>query len=136
THYRELMDYWAMISTPGSGSGSAAGGIPGESDDFLDNLLKMVQTVIPLLTMVMAVKRLNIQAMPDGVVQHFRSMNVDRHSSKPALPELIKAHIKNLEEDANSLLDDIKILIQSADPTAGIYSLEPFNWEGLKYFRT
>lgn len=108
----------------------------GEGDQFISDLLGLVQRVIPLYAMVLAVKRLNLQVMPDGVVQHFKSMVTSRGASQPALPELVNAHVKNLEKDANYMLDDIKILIQSMDPEAGKFLLQPNNDEGRKYFRT
>lgn len=105
-------------------------------ETFYDQLLLQVQKVIPLLTMVMAVKRLSIQAMPYGVVQHFKSAIQSRNASQAPLPELIKAHAESLQKDAGDLMDDIKILIQSADPEAGIYPLLPTNVVTNKYFRT
>ena len=136
TYYQQLLNYHQAVTAEGSGSGSSGGGIPGEDDAFLSELLLLVQKVIPLLTMVMAVRRLNLQAMPDGVVQHFKSMQAARGSSQPALQEVVNAYISSLEKDANYLLDDIKILIQSADPEAGEYPLAAKNRDCYKYFRT
>src|SRR5690606_29296426 len=136
TYYQQLLNYHQAVIAEGSGSGSIGGGIPGEDDAFLSELLLLVQKVIPLLTMVMAVRRLNLQAMPDGVVQHFKSMQAARGSSQPALQEVVNAYIASLEKDANYLLDDIKILIQSADPEAGEYALAAKNRDCYKYFRT
>ena len=136
--YTPLLERWTSLPIE-SGSGSGGGGVPSQDEvqeALYDQLTLLVQKVIPLFTMAMAVKRLSLQAMPDGVVQHFKSAFNSRNASQAALPELITAHVKNLEEDAGYLLDDIKILIQSADPEAGNYQLLPENDPTNKYFRT
>jgi hypothetical protein len=137
-HYAPLLERWTG-SPPTSGSDSGGGGIPSqdsELDDFYDQLLLLVQKVQPLMAMVIGVKRLNLQVMPDGVVQHFKSMGLSRSASQPAGRELINMHIANLEKDIVNHLDDIKVLIQSNDPEAAAYKLLPKNEETQKYLRT
>lgn len=137
-HYTPLLERWTSSQLE-SGSTSGGGGIPEENlalEAFYEDLLLQVQKVIPLLVMVMAVKRLSLQLMPDGVVQHFRSATAARNASQPALPELMNAHAESLQKEALYILDDIKKLIQSANPEAGVYQLLPVNKETNKYFRT
>ncbi len=138
THYTPLLQRWTSGETE-SGSGSAGGGIPSldeEQEEFYDSLLRYVQTVQPLLAMVIAVKRLSVQVMPEGVVQHFRSMVQSRNASQIPLKDILDLHIKNLNDDARELLDDIKVFIRSADPDAGVYTVLPENKEENKFFRT
>lgn len=139
SHYTPLLQRWTSSQIESGSASGSGGGIPAEDEElevFYDQLLLQVQKVIPLLTMVMAVKRLSIQAMPYGVVQHFKSAIQSRNASQAPLPELIKAHAESLQKDSGYLMDDIKILIQSADPEAGIYPLLPANNVTNKYFRT
>ncbi len=138
THYTPLLQRWTSGETE-SGSGSAGGGIPSldeEQEEFYDSLLRYVQTVQPLLAMVIAVKRLSVQVMPEGVVQHFRSMVQSRNASQIPLKDILDIHIKNLNDDARELLDDIKVFIRSADPDAGVFTVLPENKEENKFFRT
>lgn len=138
THYTPLLQRWT-IGNPESGSGSAIGGIPSanaEQDEFYDTLLSYVQAVQPLLTMVIAVKRLSLQVMPEGVVQHFKSMVQSRTASQIPLADVVKLHSDNLDKDAKAILDDIKVFIRSADPEAGVYKILPENSETNKFLRT
>lgn len=134
--YQELLDYHiGLVSS--EGSSSAGGGIPPAPETaLLDQLLPLVQKTIPLLTMAMAVKRLSLQVLPEGVVQQYKSETQARSSSSPALKDIIEWHVKKLKDDANDHLNDIKIILQSADPLANTYRLVPENVETNKFFRT
>lgn len=134
--YQPLLQYWQSISAAGSGSGSASGGIPGESDPLFTELLPLVQKAIPMLVMSVAVKRLTLQVLPDGVVQQFRSMFQSRQSSQAPTLDMIREYSKLLASDANYLLQDVKELLQSADPEAGKFTLSPTNDDANKFFRT
>ncbi|MFY0628576.1 MAG: hypothetical protein JXR07_19925 [Reichenbachiella sp.] len=140
TDFTPLLAYWQNFNTvEGSGSGSGPGsGLPAEpeTNDYYENLLEMVQKVIPLLTMVIATKRLALAVMPDGVVQNFKSMFQARSSSQAALPEVVKLHTAALQEEALDALDDIKRVILAADPEALDYQFLPENDEENKFFRT
>ncbi|MEQ8548736.1 MAG: hypothetical protein RIC03_12540 [Cyclobacteriaceae bacterium] len=133
--YAPLLEYWMNFNQL-EGS-SSNGGLPGdESSPELDELLEMVQLVMPLLTMVIAVKRLALQVLPEGVVQNFKSMGEARSASQPALQEIIKIHCEILNEDAKYTLDDIKVHLHAADPEALEYQLLPENSAENKFFRT
>jgi hypothetical protein len=132
--YTELLAYH-LEGTVGSGSGSS--GIPSaDGDPDLAELLDLVQKAIPLLVMVMAVKRLSLQVLPEGVVQQFKSNMQSRAASAAALPEVISWHAKRLQEDAGEVLDDVRSWLQRADPESGTYPLLPENEETNKFFRT
>jgi len=136
--YADLLSYYqSEMPAEGSSSGSSGGGIPGpENEELLQQILPLVQSVIPLLTMAMAVKRLSLQVLPEGVVQQFKSMLQSRNASTAAAPELVKMYSQELTKDANYLLDDIKLILLSADPEANEYRLQPKNDEANKFFRT
>lgn len=135
SQYDLLLASWKYQEEAGSGSGSANGGIPA-AEEPIEGLLEMVQQVIPLFVMIMAVKRLSLQALPDSVVQQYKSDRSARSASAPAMKDIIEYHVTRLKYDADIILDDIKKLIQSADPEAGKYQLLPENDEKNKYFRT
>ena len=86
--------------------------------------------------MAMAVKRLSLQVLPEGVVQQYKSETQARSSSSPALKDIIEWHVKKLKDDANDHLNDIKIILQAEDPLANTYRLMPENVETNKFFRT
>jgi len=141
--YSKLLAYWKTFADTDnpedqSSSASASAGLPAEAelDEYYEGLLHDVQKVVPLLTMVLAVKRLSLQVLPDGVVQKFQSEFQAIHSSKPALVEVIRMHCEALTEDAEDALDDIKGMIQANDPEATDYQLLPTNDESNKFFRT
>lgn len=135
--YQELLDYYISLVASAEGSGSAGGGIPPAPEAaLLEQLLPLVQKTIPLLTMAMAVKRLSLQVLPEGVVQQYKSDRGARSASAPALKDIIEWHVKKLKDDANDHLNDIKIILQSADPLANTYRLVPENVETNKFFRT
>lgn len=134
--YQELLDYYMNLEADedGSGSGSANGGIP--ADLLMEQLLPLVQKTIPLLVMVMAVKRLALQVLPDSVVQQFKSERGARAAGTPALKDIIDWHVKKLSADADYHLNDIKIILQAENPEANVYQLLPENKETNKFFRT
>ncbi|MEO9474141.1 MAG: hypothetical protein ABJG41_01360 [Cyclobacteriaceae bacterium] len=143
--YAPLLAYWQTFAdtdnpeaAEGSGVGSGAGsGIEGDAqiDETKQEILEAVQRCIPLLVMIVAVKRLNLQVLPEGVVQTFKSMLQTSSSSQAALLQVIKEWRDMMTEDANTALDDIKLLIQASDPDANTYTLAPTNNEDEKFFQ-
>jgi hypothetical protein len=134
--YEPLLAYWKGLGIQDSGSGSAGGGIPSESNETFDELLPMIQRVIPLYVMQMASKRLSIQMMPDGVVQHFKSMFQGRDATTMPPEEMIRRYGVLMEGEATYILDDIKRIIQDLSPDTRDYLLIPENKVENKYFRT
>lgn len=138
--YAPLLAYWQSFAdteypvSEGSGSGSGLPGIP-EVNETYEELVTLVQRVVPLLVMVLAVKRLNVQVLPDGVVQTFKSMLQTRNASQAVTLDLVRAYCKELEEDAGYALDDIRRLLNASDPEALNYPLQPKNCETNKFFR-
>ncbi|MEX2566637.1 MAG: hypothetical protein WD431_11890, partial [Cyclobacteriaceae bacterium] len=134
TKYAELLNYHINGNT---GSGSGSSGIPSaDGDPDMEELLGLVQKAIPLLVMVMAVKRLSLQVLPEGVVQQFKSSTQSRGASEGALMEVITWQAKRLQDDAAEVLDDVRLWLQRADPESGTYQLLPENKEENKFFRT
>lgn len=144
TYYKNLVSYWLehtqIVTGSGSwdGSGSWGSGLPGypEQNEFYDDLLAFVQKVIPLFTMVIAVKRLSLQVLPTGVVQQVKSMMQTANSSQAPVMDIIKLFAHNIQLEADHQLDDIKLILQAADPEANNYRLIPKNCETNKFFRT
>tara|TARA_R110002020_G_scaffold475112_1_gene708629 strand:+ start:19422 stop:20444 length:1023 start_codon:yes stop_codon:yes gene_type:complete len=133
--YEPLLAYW---KSEGLGS-STEGGLPSmdeELNEFYDSLILQLQKIIPMKVMVLASKRLSIQFLPDSVVQHFKSMLPSRGATAVPLDEVIRRYQVMMEGDISVMLDDMKKLIQSANPEAGIYPLLPENSECNKYMRT
>lgn len=134
--YEPLLAYWKELNVD-PGSGSAGGGIPDEADNSLyEEILPLVQKVIPLMVMKIAASRLNIQVMPDGVVQTFKSMFQGRTASTMPLDEVVRRYKVMMEGEITYLMDDIKRIIQEENPDTRDYLLIPENKQENKYFRT
>ena len=92
---------------------------------------------IPLLTMEMAVKRLSLQVLPEGVVQNYLSSSADRKASQAATLDHIKEVSRMFEHDGNEALDDLKELLLPEDDTESVITdFIPDNSENRKHFRT
>lgn len=109
---------------------------PSDADDHLEILLSLVKNAIPLQVMVLALKRFPVQVLPEGVVQHFRSISQSRTASQPASAEILRIFTSDLEKDAAAALDKIKRELKSLDPEASKYSYLPKNDPCNIYFRT
>ena len=134
--YDALLTYWTNFQTIDAGSSAMSSGLPGgESSDYYDELIALIQTVIPLFTMTIAVKRLSLSVLPYGVVQQFQSQFQSRQSSQVPQSKAIEAYCQPLLSEVQYALDDIKKIIQSSDPEAGEYQFLPTNDENNKYFR-
>lgn len=134
-HYEPLLAYWKGAAD--QGSSSAGAGIPSETDSELyDQIISYVQKIIPLEVMILASKRLSIQHMPFGVVQHFKSMFQGRDSASIPFDEVIRRYTAQVSSDSGYLKDDLKQLIQNANPDARNYKLLPTQDVTKKYLRT
>lgn len=140
--YEELLYALSLSDVPQSGGDVTLSGVEGSSpgididvDDALLELLSLVRAAIPLLTMVVAVKRLSLQVLPEGVVQQFKSMMQTRSASQAVLPEVVKIFLRDLQADADKALDDIKKYLKSQEPVEE-YVLIPENDPDSKVFRT
>lgn len=132
--YEALMAYHIALGTAGSsGSGSS---IPGNGTEDLEELHMLVRKAIPLLVMSMAVRRLSVQVLPEGVQQQFKSGLQARGASTAALREMVEWQSRQLNQDAEDALDEVRKLLQRADPESSEYQLLPNNKEENKFFRT
>lgn len=127
--YLQLLEVFQSIPNQ-SGSSPL---VISESDE---TLLTLIQQAIPLLTMAMAVKRLSIKILPEGVVQQFKSMLVGRSASQPALADVIKIYADQMSADAQFALNELKKEINKTNTAAQQYQLTANNSENNKYFRT
>lgn len=133
--YAPLLEYWQTQML--SGSSSTGSGIPSADDtELYDKILALVQKIIPLEVMILAAKRLSLQTMPYGVVQHFKSMFQGRDSASVPLEEVIRRYTVQLSGDSSYIMDDLKQLLQDSDPASRAYRLLPENDECKKFFST
>jgi hypothetical protein len=83
--------------------------------------------------MALAVKRLTIKVMPEGVVQNYRNYAQDLTSSNVAEMSAIKWYMLHLEKDADKALDDLRKFRSKSSVEA---PLLPKNDPKNKYVRT
>jgi len=104
----------------------------------IDNsaVLALIRECVPLMVMAVAVRRLAINVLPEGVVQQFRSMMQTAKASQAATPELIRQFTLKMDVAAEKAFDELKKHIKSSDPTVGVYPLIPDNPPCQKVFRT
>jgi len=134
--YSEQLVAWQQsnLEVEGSaGSGSGGGGLPGALDM---EIIERIHSCMPLLVMILAVKRKSIQALPAGVVQQFSSMITSKNASQAAPEEVKKAWIMSMQKDASEALDELKNYVAelTADPIERI--IIPKNSSDNGFFRT
>jgi hypothetical protein len=99
----------------------------------LEGQLSYIQEALSLHTMALAVKRLTIKVMPEGVVQNYRNYAQDLTSSNVAEMSAIKWYMLHLEKDADKALDDLRKFRSKSSVEA---PLLPKNDPKNKYVRT
>lgn len=117
--YSEQLAAWQLYNPEleaAEGSGSAGGGLP-EAIDL--ELIAKIQQCVPLLAMVIAVKRLSLQVLPEGVVQQFSSMVQTTKASQPSMDAVREAWITSMMKDANQDLNELKryVTAPTEEPT-------------------
>lgn len=101
-----------------------------------ETLLSLVQSAIPLLTMVVATKRLTVQVMPEGVVQGYKSFMQGYNATNIAPVPSIKYYIMHLEREAEEALDEIRKYRYENSPEYNPETLLPENNSSRKFART
>lgn len=99
----------------------------------MDGQLSYIQEALSLHTMALAVKRLTIKVMPEGVVQNYRNYAQDLTSSNVAEMSAIKWYMLHLQRDADKALDDLRKFRSKTTIEA---PLLPKNDPKNKYVRT
>jgi len=127
--YEELLEYVKRdISQDSESSPSTV--------EELEDLLALIRQAMPLLAMVIAVKRLAIQILPEGVVQQFKSLNTSVNASQPVLADMIALFTRQLQNDGEIALDNVMKFLRTENPDYDEYPLIPANPFTNKIFRT
>lgn len=109
-----------------------ASGVPADKEE----LLSFVQQALVLHTIARMVRRLNIQILPEGVMQAFKSYNQTANASQVPLPEALRLYSLHLERDADLALDEIRKLRYKDDDEHNPTRLIPKNDPCRKFART
>ncbi|MGJ1228842.1 DUF6712 family protein [Sphingobacterium siyangense] len=103
------------------------------TSNILDGELPYIQSALALHTMALAVKRLTIKVMPEGVVQNYRNYAQDLTSSAVAQQPAIEWYIRYLKRDGDKALDDLRKFRSKSTVVAPII---PKNNPNNKFART
>ncbi len=101
-----------------------------------ETLLALTQQALALLTMAKALKRLSVQVMPEGVVQHLTSERHTVKASKIPTTEDLRKYALYLERDASEALDEIRKHRYENQPDYNPVNLVPDNDPRRKFART
>lgn len=104
------------------------------SDELSDTdkeLLEYVYPPIPLIAMSLAIRRMPIGIIPQGVVRNFSAASQTLNASNPASLDEISRISANLLADGLSLINDMK---KENNSTSQIYPVMPNNDPRNKYF--
>ena len=127
--YEELLEYVKRDTSQDSESSPSI-------EEELEDLLALIRQAMPLLAMVIAVKRLAIQVLPEGVVQQFKSLNTSVNASQPVLADMIALFTRQLQNDGEIALNNVMKFLRTETPDLYDYPLIPGNPSTNKIFRT
>jgi len=103
-------------------------------------LTEKIQLAIAPLTMSLAVRRLSLQVIPEGVIQNYISEQLTTKAKSAAPLDLINSVARTLEDDGEKELRHIQEYLRKLnDSGSGSFSAQavmPANDEDNKYFRT
>jgi len=99
-------------------------------------LLGLTQQALALLTMAKALKRLSIQVMPEGVMQHFTAERHTQKASQIPTTEDLRKYALYLERDAEDAIDEIRKYRYENQPEYNPQVLIPANDPCRKFART
>ncbi|MGJ1419987.1 DUF6712 family protein [Sphingobacterium spiritivorum] len=108
----------------------------GQLTEYQNELLDHTRRAQTLLTISLAVKRLNIKVLPEGVVKAVKSERSTVNASRPADVNEIAYFSKRLTADAERYLDKIKRLRYRNSSEYLDYQLIPKNDPKNKFART
>lgn len=96
-------------------------------NEYQKELLELTQRAQVLSTISLAVRRLNTQVLPVGIVKKLQSESQSLNASRPATKEEISYFGKRMEEDAFKFIDKIKRKRYEQTPEYLEYKLLPRN---------
>lgn len=99
-------------------------------------LLDIVRRAQVLATLSVAVRRLNTQVLPDGIVKAMKSEGHTQNANRPATIEEINYFSKRLDQDAEHYIDKIKRKRYEDDPEKLQYQFLPKNDPKQKFAST
>ncbi|MGH2624308.1 MAG: hypothetical protein ACRDE7_11625, partial [Sphingobacterium sp.] len=76
--------------------------------EYQEELLELCQRAVVLNTISLAVRRLNMQVLPIGIVKAIKSESQTKNAARPATVEEINYFSKRIELDAFDNIDKIK----------------------------
>jgi len=103
---------------------------------YQKELLDLARRAQVLATLALAVRRLNIQVLPDGIVKALKSSSQTQDANRPATVEEINYFSKRLEDDAFRFIDKIKRKRLEKSPEKLNYQLLPKNDPKNKFAST
>lgn len=104
--------------------------------EYNTELLDLVRRAQVLGTLALAVRRLNTQVLPDGIVKALQSQSQTTNATRPATVEEINYFSKRLEQDAFKYLDKVKRKRYENTPEYLDYQLLPKNDPKQKFAST
>lgn len=124
--YNDLLSAWQdhnEFAQEEEGSGSAGGGLP---SSYNQDLIDLIQEALPLKVMELAVRRKSIKAMPDSVVQKFKSMIQTSNSSQVPMDTAVKSWLIDIEKEANEALEKLKdaVISLTSEPVERVFFTE------------
>lgn len=133
--YAPLLAAWKthnqhITEADASGSGSAQGGLPSA---YNQELIDLIQVAIPLQVMLLTVKRRSLQALPNGVVQQFKSLIQTSNAGQVPLDTIIHSWIADVSKDANEAMGKLKDAVISINSTPVTRVLIPEAKQENKY---
>jgi len=98
-----------------------------ESGEFEDpdNILSRVQLPIALYTLSIAIRRLSVSIMPNGIFQDYVSERLTQKAKQPASSSVRQEVAKSLQYDAEFELNSLQKLISELEATAAGEKYEP-----------
>lgn len=91
------------------------------------DLLDMVRRAMVLATIALAVRRLNVQVLPEGLIKAVRSEGSSVNANKPASVQDVRFFEIRMNEDADRFIDKIKRERNKATPENLEYRMLPKN---------
>lgn len=104
--------------------------------DYNKELLDLVRRAQVLGTLALAVRRLNTQVLPEGIVKTLKSQSQTANATRPATVDEINYFSKRLEQDAFRYLDKVKRKRYENSPEYLDYQLLPKNDPKQKFAST
>lgn len=108
----------------------------GSTTEAQEELLDLVRRAQVLATIALAVRRLNVQVLPDGIIKAVKSEGQTINANRPATVEEVNYFSKRMDEDADMFIDKIKRERNKSNPDSLNYQMLPNNSSKNKFAST